>query len=156
MTLSEQSPLPAWPHSGFHVHDEVRVRADDREFAVRLARYCARNPVALSRVEYQGDNATVTYHSDKPTGPTAGSETLDVREFLASGPEVSVEVSVNPVRQQLQLLQQRTRCAEIRTFHGVFRTGCRHRMSHSPALQARAFDHSATCPKAASYRRDRT
>ena len=34
-------------------------------------------------MEYQSDNATVTYHSDKPTGPTAGSETLDVLEFVA-------------------------------------------------------------------------
>ena len=25
---------------------------------------------------------TVTYHSDKPTGPTAGSETMDVAELL--------------------------------------------------------------------------
>ncbi len=40
-------------------------------------------PWRLSRLEYQSDNATVTYHSDKPTGPTAGSETLDVLEFLA-------------------------------------------------------------------------
>ncbi len=39
--------------------------------------------MALSRLEYQPDTATVTYHSDKPTGPTAGSETLDVLEFLA-------------------------------------------------------------------------
>ena len=39
--------------------------------------------MALSRLEYQSDNATVTYHSDKRTGPTAGSETLDVLEFLA-------------------------------------------------------------------------
>ncbi len=54
------------------MHDGVWVAADDHEFAVRLARYCARNPVALSRLEYQSDNATVTYHSDKPTGPTAG------------------------------------------------------------------------------------
>ena len=73
----------AWPHSGFHVHDGVWVAADDREFAVRLARYCARNPVALSRLEYWSDDATLTYHSDKPTGPTAGSETVDVLEFLA-------------------------------------------------------------------------
>ncbi|MEE9230846.1 MAG: transposase, partial [Acidobacteriota bacterium] len=79
------SHMLAWPHSGFHVHDGVWVAADNREFAVRLARYCARNPVALSRLEYQSDDATVTYHSDKPTGPTAGSETLDVWEFLASG-----------------------------------------------------------------------
>ena len=64
---------------------------------ITLARDCARpirrpnprrrwpdgNPVALSRLEYQPDNATVTYHSDKPTGPTAGSETMDVLEFLA-------------------------------------------------------------------------
>ncbi len=62
--------------------------------------------VALSRLEYPSD----TYHSDKSTGSTAGSETMDVREFLASGPEVSVEVSVNPVRKRLRLLQQRTRC----------------------------------------------
>jgi hypothetical protein len=74
----------AWPHSGFHVHDGVWVAADDREFAVRLARYCARNPVALSRLEYRSDTTTVTYHSDKPTGPTAGSETLDVLEFVGS------------------------------------------------------------------------
>ncbi len=58
-----------------------------------------------------------------------------------------VEVSVNPVRKRLQLLQQRTRCAEIRTFFGVSRTRCRHWVPHSPALQARAFDRSATCPK---------
>ena len=75
----------AWPHSGFHVHDGVWVAADDREFAVRLARYCARNPVALSRLEYKSDTATVTYRSDKPTGPTADSETVDVLEFLSKG-----------------------------------------------------------------------
>jgi hypothetical protein len=39
--------------------------------------------VALSCLEHQSDNATVTYHSGKPTGPTAGSETLDILEFLA-------------------------------------------------------------------------
>ena len=36
-----------------------------------------------SRLEYWSDNATLTYHSDKPTGPTASSETVDVLEFLA-------------------------------------------------------------------------
>ena len=60
-----------WPHSGFHVHDGVWVSADDTEFTVRLARYCARNPVALGRMEYQQEDSSVTYHSDKATGPTA-------------------------------------------------------------------------------------
>ena len=71
MDVETAQGMLAWPHSGFHVHDGVWVAADDREFAVRLARYCARNPVALSRLEYQSDNATVTYHSDKQS-PTAG------------------------------------------------------------------------------------
>ncbi len=72
-----------WPHSGFHVHDGVWVAADDREFTVRLARYRARNPVALGRMEYSQEDSSVTYHSDKPTGPTAGKETTDALEFLA-------------------------------------------------------------------------
>jgi hypothetical protein len=54
----------AWPHSGFHLHDGVWVAADDRAFALRLARYCARNPVALERLDYQSGGATLTYHSD--------------------------------------------------------------------------------------------
>jgi len=37
----------AWPHSGFHVHDAVLVPDGDVAFALRLARYCAGNPVAL-------------------------------------------------------------------------------------------------------------
>ncbi len=65
MDVETAQGMLAWPHSGFHVHDGVWIAAEDREFAVRLARYCARNPVALSRLEYQPDNATVTYHSNK-------------------------------------------------------------------------------------------
>jgi hypothetical protein len=59
------------------------VAADDRAFALRLARYCARNPVALERLDYQSGGATLTYHSDKASGPTAGSETVDALEFMA-------------------------------------------------------------------------
>jgi hypothetical protein len=73
----------AWPHSGFHVHDGVWVPADDAAFTTRLARYCARHPVALSRLTYPAEDGRVTYHSDKTSGPTAGAETLDALEFLA-------------------------------------------------------------------------
>jgi hypothetical protein len=73
----------AWPHSGFHVHDGVWVPAEDRAFATRLARYCARAPVALERLAYQAETGTVTYQSDKASGPTAGNETLDPLAFLA-------------------------------------------------------------------------
>ncbi|WP_434479298.1 transposase [Gemmatimonas sp.] len=72
-----------WPHSGFHVHTAVWVPEDDRAFATRLARYCARNPVALERLTYDRAAKAVTYRSDKADGPTAGTETVDPLEFLA-------------------------------------------------------------------------
>ena len=65
------------------MYDAVRAGAGDTAFTLRLARYCARNPVALGRMEYAEQERAVTYHSDKPTGPTAGSETTDALEFLA-------------------------------------------------------------------------
>ena len=57
-----------WPHSGFHVHTAVRVSEDDRAFATRLARYCARTPVALERLTYDRAAKAMTYRSDKPAG----------------------------------------------------------------------------------------
>jgi len=83
MGIETAQSMLAWPHSSFHVHDTVWAAADDKEFTVRLARYCARNPIALGRMEYDELQSAVTYHSDKPTGPTAGSETTDALEFLA-------------------------------------------------------------------------
>jgi hypothetical protein len=65
------------------VHDAVWVDQDDHAFARRLARYCARNPVALERLTYDAEAKQVTYRSDKSDGPTAGSETVEPLEFLA-------------------------------------------------------------------------
>jgi hypothetical protein len=72
------------PHSGFHVHTAVWVPKDDRAFATRLARSCARNPVALERLTFDRSAKAVSYRSDKSEGPTAGTETADPLEFLAS------------------------------------------------------------------------
>jgi hypothetical protein len=83
MEVETAQGMLAWPHAGFHVHDAVRAAADDTAFTVRLARYCARNPLALGRMVYDEEERAVTYHSDKSTGPTAGRETTDALEFLA-------------------------------------------------------------------------
>ncbi len=56
---------------------------DDRAFATRLARYGARNPVALERLTHDRSAKAVTHRSDKADGPTAGTETADPLEFLA-------------------------------------------------------------------------
>jgi len=81
--LTQAAGMLTWPHSGFHVHTAVWVPEDDRAFATRLARYCARNPVALERLTYDRAATTVTYRSDKSEGPTAGTETADPLAFLA-------------------------------------------------------------------------
>ncbi|MFN9421980.1 transposase, partial [Gemmatimonas sp.] len=72
-----------WKHYGFHVHTGVWVPEDDRAFAFRLARYCARNPVELERLTYDRTAKAVTYPSDKSEGPTAGTETANPLKFLA-------------------------------------------------------------------------
>jgi hypothetical protein len=71
------------PYSGFHVHPAVWVPEDDRAFAARLARDCARNPVALERLPYDRRATAVTSRSDTSEGPTAGTETADPLEVLA-------------------------------------------------------------------------
>ena len=56
-----------------HVHTGVGVSEDDRPFALRLARYCARNPLALDRLTYDPATEQLTYRSDKTDGPTDGT-----------------------------------------------------------------------------------
>ncbi len=53
-----------WPHSGFQVHTGVGVPEQDRAFALRLARYCARNPVALGRLTDDPATERIPYRSD--------------------------------------------------------------------------------------------
>ena len=63
LELFDEEPaagMLTWPHAGFHVHTAVWVPADDRAFATRLARYCARNPVALERLTYDRAAKAVT------------------------------------------------------------------------------------------------
>ena len=57
--------------------------ADDRAFALRLARSGARHPVARERMRYDPAIAQVTSRSDTADGPTAGTATVDPLEFLA-------------------------------------------------------------------------
>jgi hypothetical protein len=73
----------AWPHSGFHLHNEVRLQGDDRRGVLQLARYSARAPIALARITYDADQQQVLVTSDKSDGPTAGTHAFDPLDFLA-------------------------------------------------------------------------
>jgi len=72
-----------WMHSGFSVHDSVWLDQDDAAAQARLARYCARCPVSLERLEYDAQTGTVEYKSDKDDGPTAGRYTFEPTAFIA-------------------------------------------------------------------------
>jgi len=72
-----------WMHSGFSVDDSVWLPDGDTHGHDRLARYCARNPLALERMRYDPDTSSVAYTSDKSCGPTSGTRTFDALDFLA-------------------------------------------------------------------------
>ncbi|MFO0328751.1 MAG: transposase [Gemmatimonadota bacterium] len=48
----QAADMLTWPHAGFHVKMAVWVPEDACAFATRLARSCARHPVALDRLTY--------------------------------------------------------------------------------------------------------
>jgi hypothetical protein len=73
MDIDTAQGMLNWPHSGFHTHYGVWAAAENKEFTVRLARYCARNPIALSRMEYDGEHGAVmdsTPHARGQNGAT--------------------------------------------------------------------------------------
>lgn len=73
----------AWPHSGFHVHNAVRLDGDDLGGLLPLARYAARAPLALTRITYDAAKPQVLVASDKAEGPTAGTHAFAPLDFLA-------------------------------------------------------------------------
>jgi hypothetical protein len=55
--------LLSWQHSGFTVHNEVKVKARDAAGQQQLARYMIRAPFALEKMEYKPDSGMIVYRS---------------------------------------------------------------------------------------------
>jgi hypothetical protein len=53
----------AWRHTGFSVHNSVRVRARDTAGRRRLAQYMLRAPFSLEKMSYDPQSCTVIYRS---------------------------------------------------------------------------------------------
>jgi len=53
----------AWRHSGFSVHNGVRVRSNDAEGRKKLAQYMLRAPFSLEKMTYLRDAGMVIYRS---------------------------------------------------------------------------------------------
>jgi len=83
LTEDDARSMLLWPHGGFHVNHSVRIEADDPCGILQLARYSARAPISLERLQYDARKQQVTLQSDKREGPTAGTHVFPVLEFLA-------------------------------------------------------------------------
>ncbi len=86
--LSEERTelLLSWRHTGFSVHNQVRVEPEDQPAEERLARYIMRPPISLERMRWGGEGK-VRYRR-KCGHENAGLnqrevETFDPAEFLA-------------------------------------------------------------------------
>ena len=71
----------AWPHSGFGAY--LGPRIEDGAALLRVARYCARAPVAESRLRYDAARAEVELVADRTEGPYAGVHRMAALEFVA-------------------------------------------------------------------------
>ena len=52
----------SWRHTGFHIHNEDKVIANDTEGRGRLARYIIRPPVSLERLTYGNSHLFTALH----------------------------------------------------------------------------------------------
>ena len=53
--------LLGWRHSGFSMHNQVRVGEGDAEGRKKLAGYMLRAPMALEKIAYDADTGAVIY-----------------------------------------------------------------------------------------------
>jgi hypothetical protein len=79
--------LLSWRHTGFSVHNRVRVEPEDQPAVERLARYIMRPPISLERVQWDGEGV-VHYrakggHDGRAMPAGAAAEAFDPAEFVA-------------------------------------------------------------------------
>ncbi len=56
-----------WPHSGFNIHNEVEIFADDEKGRETLAQYIIKAPVSQETIIYDKENQEVIYKSKQGT-----------------------------------------------------------------------------------------
>ncbi len=78
--------LMSWRHSGFSVHNRVRVARDDEQGRESLAQYIIHNTFSVDKLTYTDETATVIYRS-KMTHGNDGKKNFEVytaEEFIAA------------------------------------------------------------------------
>jgi hypothetical protein len=72
----------AWRHSGFSVHNGVRVRARDAEGRKKLAQYMLRAPFSLEKLIYLPETGMVMYRSHMHKGLKRNFQLLPSAQWL--------------------------------------------------------------------------
>ncbi len=71
-----------WRHSGFSVHNQVRVAAQDAEGRKKLAGYMLRAPMSLEKMSYDAETGTVIYRSKMHLGLKRNFQVMPGAEWL--------------------------------------------------------------------------
>ncbi len=77
-----RSKLLGWRHSGFSVHNQVRVAAQDPEGRKKLAGYMLRAPMSLEKMSYDAETGTVIYRSKMHLGLKRNFQVMPGAEWL--------------------------------------------------------------------------
>ena len=59
--------ISSWPNSGFNIHNEVEIAADDEKGKENLAQYIIKAPISQERMIYDRENQKVIYKSKRGT-----------------------------------------------------------------------------------------
>jgi hypothetical protein len=71
-----------WRYSGFSVHNQLRVAADDAEGRKKLAGYMLRAPLALAKMTYDPASGSVIYRSKMHLGLKRNFQVMPGAEWL--------------------------------------------------------------------------
>ncbi|MCP4256775.1 MAG: hypothetical protein GY774_04510 [Planctomycetes bacterium] len=75
----------SWKHSGFSVHNGVRVPRDDEEGREKIVQYIIRNTFSEQKLIYNENTATVIYHSKMTHCKTKKNFSMyTAEEFIAA------------------------------------------------------------------------
>ena len=77
-----RSKLLGWRYSGFSVHNQVRVAAQDAEGRKKLAGYMLRAPMSLEKMTYDAQTGTVIYRSKMHLGLKRNFQVMPGAQWL--------------------------------------------------------------------------
>ncbi len=90
--------LMNWRHSGFSIHNGIRLARDNKKGRENLGQYIIRNTFSVEKIKYIEKTSTVIYHSKMNHGKNKNFEVYKAEEFIAAITQHIPEKSFQMVR----------------------------------------------------------